>query len=66
VLHPTYLTFAKGLFNWAVKKGILIESQLQDTFVFLSERSGMPFRYDSLWATVQRLCKLADTIAVCT
>ena len=44
----------------------LIESQLQDTFVFLSTRPGMPFRYGSLWATVQRLCKLADTTAVCT
>ena len=33
----------------------LIESQLQDSFVFRSERRGMPFHYSSLWATVQRL-----------
>ena len=44
----------------------LIETQPQDTFVFLSTRPGMPFRYGSLWATVQRLCKLAGTTAVCT
>jgi len=44
----------------------LIESQSQDSFVFLSERSGMPFRHTSLWATVQRLCSLAGTAAVCT
>jgi integrase len=44
----------------------LIESQSQDSFVFLSERSGMPFRHTSLWATVHRLCSLAGTAAVCT
>ncbi len=44
----------------------LIESQLQDTFVFVSTRPGMPLGYGSLWATVRRLCKLADTTVVCT
>ena len=44
----------------------LIESQLQDTFVFLSDRTGVPFHYSSLWATVQRLCQQAGTTAVCT
>ena len=34
--------------------------------MFLSERSAVRFRYDSLWETVQRLCKLAGTTAVCT
>jgi integrase len=43
-----------------------IESQLQDTFVILSDRTGVPFHYRSLWATVQRLCQLAGTTAVCT
>ena len=45
---------------------VLIDSQLEDTYVFLSERSGQPFRHQSLWATVQRLCVLAKTTAVCT
>ncbi len=44
----------------------LTESQLQDTFVFLSTRPGMPFGYGSLWETVRRLCKLADITVVCT
>jgi integrase len=44
----------------------LIESQLQDTFVFLSTRPGMPLGHGSLWGTVRRLCKLADTTVVCT
>ena len=46
--------------------GNLIETQPRDIFVFLSERSAVRFRYDSLWETVQRLCKLAGTTAVCT